>query len=201
LAQTGVDTIHYRKVYYFAGTGLAFPLGKTKEVLSPKVFAGSMGLDISLKNPKYYVMPTLYMLSFNYDQKIPDPEYNRMIENGQSSLYMLSLAGGMRRQWKRLNTYAYVGPTVGLSTEPRSNVLPEVVKVSYKRNIAFGTKMGVGADYMFKGFFLGAELGYMYNINKIQNRPFQAITFMVGLKSDITKLSDKVVNIIKPIID
>src|SRR5690606_23131927 len=119
-AQTGADTIHFKKVYYFAGTGLGIPLGKTKEILSPKLFAGSMGVDFTLKNPKYYVYPALYMLSFDYDQQYEDSRFNTVIRNGHANFYMLSLAGGMRRQYDRLNSYIYVGPTIGLVSEPRA---------------------------------------------------------------------------------
>src|SRR5690606_18145209 len=89
-AQSGADTIHYKKVYYFAGTGLGIPLGSTKGVLSPKLFAGSMGVDFTLKNPKYYVYPALYLLSFDYDQQYADERYNTIIENGHANFYMLS---------------------------------------------------------------------------------------------------------------
>lgn len=195
-AQRGADTLHYKKVYYFAGTGIAMPLGKTKEVLSPKLFAGSMGLDISLKNPKYYVYPALYMFSFAYDQKVSDPKYTQMIENGQSNMFMLNLSAGSRRQFQRLNTYAYIGPSLGLVSEPRSQVINTTTKIDYKKSFAIGSKIGIGADYKFKGFFLGGEVGYMRHFTKIQDRPFNALTIMFGLKSDITKISGKVVDII-----
>jgi len=197
-AQKGADTIHYRKVYYFAGTGLALPIGKTKEVLSPKLFAGSMGLDISLKNSKYYLYPALYTFNFSYDQKLDDPKYNHSIENGNASIYMLNLAGGVRRQMKRLNTYVYVGPSFGLVNEPRAQQIESTVKIEYDRSIAVGAKMGIGADYKFKSFFLGGEVGYMGHFTKFQDRPFNALTILFGLKSDITRLSDKVVEIITP---
>lgn len=197
-AQNGADTIHYRKVYYFAGTGLALPVGKTKEVLSPKLFSGSMGLDISLKNPKYYFYPALYTFNFSYDQKIADSKYNHTIENGNSSIYMLSLAGGARRQMKRLNTYVYAGPSFGLVNEPRAQQIESTVKIDYKRTFAVGGKLGLGADYKFKSFFLGGEVGYMVHFTKIQDHPFHALTILFGLKSDITRLSDKVVEIITP---
>ena len=196
-AQQGADTLHYKKIYYFAGTGLAIPLGKTKDVLSPKLFAGSMGLDISLKNPKYYLYPALYLLSFNYNQIEKDPKYDQMIKNGQSSMYMLSLSAGTRRQYERLNTYVYLGPTIGLVTEPRARTVAEETKIENLRSIALGTKIGIGADYKFKGFFLGSELGYMYSMNNIEGNSFHALTFLVGLKSDITRLSEKVVDILK----
>ncbi|MBD1429343.1 MULTISPECIES: hypothetical protein [Sphingobacterium] len=197
-AQNDADTIHYRKIYYFAGTGLALPIGKTKEVLSPKLFAGSMGLDISLKNSKYYLYPALYMFNFDYDQKIEDNKYNHLIENGNASIYMLSLAGGTRKQMKRLNTYVYGGPSFGLVNEPRAQKLETTVKIDYDRSFAIGAKVGVGADYKFKSFFLGGELGYMRHFTKVQGRPFHAMTLLFGLKSDITRLGEKVVEIIAP---
>ncbi len=197
-AQTGVDTIHFKKVYYFAGTGLGIPLGKTKEVLSPKVFAGSMGVDFTLNNPKYYVYPALYMLSFKYKQQYSDPDFNKIIEDGAASIYMLSLAAGRRKQYNKLNAYIYAGPTVGLVSEPRAQVVGDIVEIHHLKSLAFGTKVGVGADYKFTGFFVCTELGYMYNFNKIEGRPFQALTLLVGLKSDITKIKNKVFDILAP---
>lgn len=197
-AQSGADTIHYRKIYYFAGTGLALPIGKTKEVLSPKLFAGSMGLDIALKNSKYYLYPALYMFNFSYDQQLDDPKFNHYIENGNASIYMLSLAGGTRKQLNRLNTYVYGGPSIGLVNEPRAKELESIVKINYDRSFAVGAKVGMGADYKFKSFFLGGEIGYMRHFTKLQGRPFHAITILFGLKSDITRLGEKVVEIIAP---
>lgn len=194
--QTGADTIHYNKVYYFAGTGLGIPLGSTKGVLSPNLFAGSMGVDFTLKNPKYYVYPALYLLSFDYDQQYADERYNTIIENGHANFYMLSLSGGTRRQFDRLNTYVYGGPTVGIVREPRAQNVKGVTKIESLNSFAIGTKVGAGADYKFKSFFVGAELGYMYNFHKIEGKPFQALTFLVGLKSDITKIKEKVVEIL-----
>lgn len=195
-AQQGPDTIHFRKIYYFAGTGLALPLGKTKEVLSPKLFAGSMGLDIALKNSKYYLYPALYMFNFAYDQQQEDTGYSHNIENGNASIYMLSLAGGTRKQMKRLNTYVYAGPSFGIVNEPRAQEVADVIRIDYDRSFAVGAKIGVGADYKFKSFFLGGEIGYMRHFTKIQGRPFHAVTILFGLKSDITRLGEKVVEII-----
>lgn len=198
MAQTGADTLHFKKVYYFGGTGLSIPLGKTKNVLSTKFFTGSMGLDISLKNPKYYLLPTLYMMSFGYDQLEKDPDYNRLLSNSRATMYTLSLAGGTRRQWDRLNTYAYAGPGVALNSEPRANDMGnnQNVDIEYKYSISPAFKVGVGADYKFKGFFLGFEIGYMRNFREMEGNPVHVMTMMLGLKSDITKISDKVVEVI-----
>ena len=197
-AQTGADTIHYKKVYYFGGTGLSFPLGKTNKVLSPKLFTGSLGLDISLKNPKYYLQPTLYTMSFGYDQQFEDSQYNRVLKNARATMYALSLAGGMRRQMQRLNSYAYFGPAGILNVEPRAQDMAneKVVELDYKYSISPGLKVGIGSDYKFKGFFLGMEVGYLRNFRKMQDMPVHVLSIMVGLKSDITKISDKVVDVI-----
>lgn len=194
-AQTEADSLHYRKIYYMGGTGLSFPVGKSKNVLGTKLFSGSAGLDIALKDRRYFVSPTLYMLTFSYDQQIEDTKYNYMIENGRANFYMLSLTAGRRRQFKHLNTYVYIGPVVGLVVEPRGNVTEDRLKMSTKNSLTAAGKTGFGADYKFPGFFLGAELGYMQHFRKIEGNPMQFFTIMVGLKSDITGLSKKVTDV------
>ena len=197
-SQIGVDTIHYRKIYYFGGTGLAFPVGKTKDVLSPKLFTSSMGLDISLKNPSYYLQPTLYFFSFGYDQLENDQSYNSVLKNARANMYILSLAGGYRKQWRQLNTYAYLGPSGAINVEPRAHEDSESndVELSYIYSLSPAIKVGLGSDYKFKGFFLGMEFGYVHNFRNMQGNPVNVISMMVGLKSDITTFSDKVINVI-----
>ncbi|MFD2968863.1 hypothetical protein [Sphingobacterium bambusae] len=191
-AQEERDTIHYHKIYYLGGTGLSFPVGKTNEAFTTKLFSGSMGLDISLKDPRYFLTPTLYLLTYGYNQQLPDPDYNHMVENGRANFYMLSMAAGRRRQFKRLNTFVYLGPAVGLVSEPRGELVGQVLKMDSKYSISLAGKMGVGADYKFPGFFLGAELGYLQHFRRIEGNSVQFLTLMVGLKSDITSLSTKV---------
>lgn len=195
-AQTNADTLHYNKIYYMGGTGLSFPLGESKKVLGTKLFSGSAGLDIALKDSRYFLSPTLYMLTFRYDQQQPDPKYNYMIENGRTNFYMLSLAAGRRHQYKRLNTFGYIGPVAGLIVEPRGNLVQEQFRMSNKYSLTAAAKIGVGADYKFPGFFLGGEIGYMRNFRKMEGYSVQFLTIMVGLKSDITSLSEKVTDVI-----
>jgi hypothetical protein len=82
------------KVYYWGTTGMGFPIGKTKDILSPK-FSGSIGLDISLKNPMFFVSPTLYTLSFKYKQRLVDPNFEYRIEDANTNFYTLSFSGGL----------------------------------------------------------------------------------------------------------
>ena len=196
-AQSGADTLHYNKTYYFGGTGLAIPLGKTGRTLSTRLFTGSMGLDISLKNPRYFLLPTIYTMSFNYDQMMEDEDYNRILENGRASIYALSLAGGMRRQFDRLNTYSYIGPALCLDVESRLQDQGNGrARMDNLFAISPAFKVGMGADYKFRGFYLGLEVSYMHHFRKIEDTPINVMTIMVGLKSDITSLSDRVIDVI-----
>lgn len=195
-AQTGADTLHYRKIYYMGGTGLSFPLGNSKNVLGTKLFSGSAGLDIALKDRRYFLSPTLYMLSFSYDQQQDDPKYNYLIADGRTTFYMLSLAAGRRKQYRRLNTFAYFGPVAGFVVEPRGNLIDDKLQMASKNTFSTAAKFGIGADYKFPGFFLGGEIGYMRHFGKIQGTSIQFLTIMVGLKSDITRLSEKVTEVI-----
>ena len=196
-AQGGVDTIHYRKVYYWGTTGMGFPIGKTKDILSPK-FSGSIGLDISLKNSMFFVSPTLYTLSFKYKQRLPDPDFAYRIEDANTNFYTLAFSGGVRKQMRRLNVYGFLGPGIGLTSEPRANVMADqkLVKMESINRFNLSSKLGAGADYKFNGFFLGLELGYLHNFSKIQDTPVNIFTIMVGLKSDITQIGDKVIDVI-----
>ncbi len=196
---SGPDTLHYNKIYYFGGTGIAFPLGKSKDALSAQAFSGSIGLDIALRNPRYFIIPTLFTLGFNYNQLENDPEYNRTLENGQATIYALSLAGGIRKQVNRLNTYAYAGPAFAMDVESRINDIGnDRTRMEKIYSFSPAVKFGVGSDYKFRGFYLGLELDYMHHFRNIQGNPVNVLTVMVGLKSDITSFSDQVVQVIKP---
>ncbi|GAA4185960.1 MULTISPECIES: hypothetical protein [Sphingobacterium] len=196
-AQNGVDTIHYRKVYYWGTTGMGFPIGKTKDILSPK-FSGSIGLDISLKNSMFFVSPTLYTLSFKYKQRLPDPNFAYRIEDANTNFYTFAFSGGVRKQMRRLNVYGFLGPGIGLTSEPRANVMADqkLVKMENINRFNLSSKLGAGADYKFNGFFLGLELGYLHNFRKIQDTPVNIFTVMIGLKSDITQIGDRVIDVI-----
>lgn len=195
--QNGVDTIHYRKVYYWGTTGMGFPIGKTKDILSPK-FSGSIGLDISLKNSMFFVSPTLYTLSFKYKQRLPDPNFAYRIEDANTNFYTFAFSGGVRKQMRRLNVYGFLGPGIGLTSEPRAHVMAEqkLVKMENINRLNLSSKLGAGADYKFNGFFLGLELGYLHNFRKIQETPVNIFTVMIGVKSDITQIGDRVIDVI-----
>jgi len=176
---------------------MGFPIGKTKDILSPK-FSGSIGLDISLKNSMFFVSPTLYTLSFKYKQRLPDPDFAYRIEDANTNFYTFAFSGGVRKQMRRLNVYGFLGPGIGLTSEPRANVIADqkLVKMENINRFNLSSKLGAGADYKFNGFFLGLELGYLHNFRKIQDTPVNIFTVMIGLKSDITQIGDRVIDVI-----
>lgn len=196
-AQTGTDTLHHRKVYAVSGLGWGFSLGETSDVLRPR-FSNNLGLDISLPNRHYFIYPTLDFLTFEYNQQQLDPAYNYTLERGRSNLYILNLAGGIRRQLNKLNIYAYAGPGIGLMSEPRAEVLPGQSKVSINTvyYLTPSIKGGIGADYKLGGFFLFLEAGWLHPFRDMQSRSVNVVSLFGGLKTDVTVLKDKVAQFI-----
>lgn len=195
-AQSGADTIHHQKVYVVSGLGWGFALGETSEVLQAK-FSNSLGLDISLANRHYFIYPSVDFLSYRYNQRQHDPDYQHDLEKGRSNFYMLNLAGGVRRQIEKLNLYAYAGPGAGVVVEPRARVSEEQQRVIIE-NTAHLTptlRAGVGADYKIGGFFLMIEAGWLHNFRKIQERPVNLLSVYGGLKTDVTTLKNNVARV------
>ncbi|MFC3196150.1 hypothetical protein ACFOET_00855 [Parapedobacter deserti] len=197
MAQSGPDTLHHGKVFVISGLGWGFALGETSEVLQAK-FSNSLGLDISLPNRHYFLYPTVDFLTFRYNQQEHDPDYAYDLEKGRSNFYILNLAGGIRRQLGRLNTYAYAGPGAGVVVEPRAAVSTDQSRVTIENitHITPTVRAGVGADYKIGGFFLFIEAGWLHNFRNIQERQVNIISLYGGLKTDVTALKNSMARII-----
>jgi len=197
MAQSDMDTLHQRKIYVTSGMGWGFALGETNEVLQAK-FSNSLGLDISLANPRYFIYPSIDFLTFRYNQQVHDPDYTYDLEKGRSNFYVLNLAAGIRKQVDKLNVYAFAGPGAAVVVEPRAVVSPSSSNVTIENTVHMTPTLrgGVGADYKIGGFFLFIETGWLHNFRKIQERQVNAISLYGGLKTDVTKLKDNVVRVI-----
>jgi len=191
------DSLHQSKVYVVNGKVWPVPTGRAAEVFSPKL-SSSLGLDISLRNRHYFVNPSLDFMSFGYNQQVHDPAYDHDIADGRSSFYILNLTGGVRRQFRQLNTYIFAGPSVGYILEPRADVIPSENLVSIENiwHLARGIRGGAGADYKLGSFFLFAEVGWLYNFLRIEGRPVNMVILQGGLKTDITRITKKVVEVL-----
>ena len=194
VGQSEADSIHHQKIYVVSGLGWGFALGETSDVLQAK-FSNSLGLDISLANSRYFVYPSVDFLSYRYNQQEKDPDYRYDLQKGRSNFYMLNLAGGVRKQIKKLNLYAYAGPGAGVVVVPRARVSEEKARVVVENtsHITPTLRGGVGADYKIGGFFLFMEAGWLHHFREIQNRQVNLISLYGGLKTDVTKLKDDVI--------
>jgi len=195
-AQIDTDTLHHRKVFVTSGMGWGFALGETSEILQAK-FSNSLGLDIALANRHYFVYPSVDFLTFRYNQQVHDPEYAHDLEKGRSNFYVLNLAGGVRKQFDRLNIYAYAGPGAGVIVEPRAVVSASENRVTIENtaHITPTLRGGLGADYRIGGFFLFIETGWLHNFRHMQERRIHVVSLYGGLKTDVTRLKDNVVRI------
>lgn len=196
LAQEKLKALNIQEIHVVNGMGWGFPTGKTNEVLSPK-YSTSLGLDIALKDKRYFLYPSLDFLAFKYDQQIPDPATEYLIEHGNSYFYMLNLQAGRYHRVDKWGLYGFGGPSVGLMTEPRAHLhnYPNItLKNSYFMTPGF--RLGAGSEYQLGNVYLFLEFSYLHNFRRIQERPTGVLTLYGGLKTNITRVADKVIGII-----
>ncbi len=196
IGQSGADSIPTNRVYVVSGIGWGFPIGETNEILDAK-FSNSLGLNFPLANKHYFLYPSLDFLSFGYNQRVHDPGYVYDLEKGRSNFYILNLAGGIRKQFDKLNIYAFAGPGAGVVVEPRADVLPNQNKVVINNvtHLTPSLRFGAGADYKIGGFLLFIEAGWLHNFRHMQDRPVHVISLYGGLKTDVTRLKDNVARV------
>src|SRR5690554_4108746 len=181
------DTLAQRKIFVVSGMGWGLTSGQTAEVLTPK-FSSNLGLDVALRNPRYFVYPSMDFLVFGYDQQEADPDHAYNLERGRSNFYNLNLAAGIRQQLHPVSAYAFAGPGVGVVGEPRASV-PQgqnVVKIENTYHITPSVRAGLGADIKLGSFYLFLEGAWLHNFSNMQHRPVHVFSVYGGLKTDVT---------------
>lgn len=182
------DTIKKRgKLYSVSGIGYGFTTGSINEVLKPK-FSTNLGFDLTFNESAVFLYSAFDFISLNYNQLNNETENPYEIKNGSSTFYIFTLAPGYRKQIKQLSIYGFLGPGIGLISEPRVNVNNEVGTAELKNEYHFTAtaRGGVGLDYNLGGFIIFAEGGMLHNFQKIQDREVNVFPVFVGLKSDIS---------------
>src|SRR5690606_29798082 len=149
------------------------------------------------KNQRYFLFPSLDFLAFKFDQKIADPNDSHMVENGNSHFYMLNLAAGRRVTSDNFGFHAYAGPAFGLLSEPRAIVGDDhLVRLKNNYFMTPGARIGTGSSYQLGNVRVFLDLSYLYNFRKTQDRPTQILTVYGGLRTNITRVADKVIELI-----
>jgi len=191
------DTTDARRIYVISGLGWGFTPGQTGDVLRPK-FSNSLGLDISLADPKFFAYPLIDFLTFGYNQRVHDSDYTYDLENGRGNLYVLNLSVGYRRTVGQGHVYAFAGPGAAVIVEPRADVheADKAVRIRNSTHITPTARGGLGVDYKIGGFYLFLESGWLHTFRQVQEHPVHAITLYGGLKTDVTRLKDNVARLI-----
>lgn len=181
------------KVFVVSGMGWGLTGGQTGEVLKPK-FSSNLALDIALRNPRYFVYPSLDFLVFGYNQQVADPDYAHSLQQGRSNLYNLNLSAGIRQQLSPVSAYAFAGPGIGVVGEPRATVsaTESVVTIKNTYHMTPSLRAGVGADIKLGKFYLFLEGAWLHNFRNMQERPVHVFSIYGGLKTDVTRLADNV---------
>jgi len=190
-AQTPADSTKH-KVFAATGLGFGFPIGGVKKTLSPRV-SNTLGFNIPLKDSQFFLYPLIDFMTFGYDQNIKDEDYDYKLNNGSANIYGLSVMPGLNQFLGSLRLYAFAGPFAQLVYEPRVATIPQsqVAKIEDKVYFTGGIRGGIGAHYQLGDFYLFIESGIMRNFTKMEGEPVWIQTAHGGLKTDITKLTDK----------
>lgn len=107
-----------RKVFVSSGLGLGFPVGDINTILSPRI-SNVVGLNIPLKDERFFLYPVVDFMNFRYDQMVRDPDYDFAIQNGSANIIGLSIMPGLNQFLGSLRLYAFAGPHAQLVHEPR----------------------------------------------------------------------------------
>lgn len=196
LAQDQLRALQIKEVHLANSMGWGFPLGETAEVLRPK-YSTNLGLDIALSNPRFFLFPSMDFLAFNYNQQLVDAESPYRIERGSSYFYQLNLSAGTRMHRNRLAFHAYVGPGVSLVTEPRAGEsLQGVIRLTNQHAWTPTVRLGAGSYYQVGQVRLFLDLSYLHHFRQIQQKPVHVLVVYGGLRTNITRVADRVVEMI-----
>jgi hypothetical protein len=195
-AQKSLAALNIDEIHVVNGMGWGFPISETSQVLGPK-YSTSLGLDVTMQNKKFFLYPALDFLSFKYTQLLPDDHSDYLIDNGTSSFLQLNLMAGSKKKLNNWGIYGYGGPLMGFVSEPKAQ-LSSADQITLKNNYHFtgGVRIGGGTEYKLGSVYLFLDLSYYHNFSTIQGKRVHAITGYGGLKTNITRVADKVIEII-----
>jgi hypothetical protein len=185
-----------RKVFVSSGLGFGFPVGDINTVLSPRI-SNSVGMNIPMKDERFFLYPVVDFMTFGYDQNVRDPDYQFTVQNGSANIIGFSLMPGLNQFLGSLRLYAFVGPHAQLVYEPRLIIDLEGQSGTIDDEVYLtgGLRGGLGAHYKLGSFYLFLESGLIQNFTKMQNQQFFVVHAHGGLKTDITQLTDKIGNL------
>jgi hypothetical protein len=187
-----------REVHLLNGMGWGFPLGETSEILKPK-FSGNTALFIYLKDQKYFLNPSLDVMVYGYEQLEKDLNFPSNISNGRAIAYTLNVSGGIRKKLDKFTFSFLLGPGISLVAEPRaiSNEVTNTITLSRKKHLSPTLKAGTAVDYQIGNVYLFIETSWQNHFVGIQGRNMNQIVLMGGLKTNITRVTDRVIGIIE----
>lgn len=195
-AQKKLAAINIEEIHVVNGMGWGFPTGQTKDVLSPK-YSTSLGLDITMKDKQFFLYPALDFLAFKYKQLKPDEQSDFLIENATNFYYQLNLMAGAKKKLGDFKLYTYGGPVLGFVTEPKARLQNTgSIKLKNQYDFTGGLRLGGGSEYKLGTVYLFFELSYLQNLSTMQGKNIHVLTGYGGLKTNITRVADKVIEII-----
>ncbi|KQC00988.1 hypothetical protein [Pedobacter sp. Hv1] len=177
------------KLYTMSGIGFSFPVGETSDYLKPK-FSTSLGLNLGLGNGGLFLYPKVSLHAYSHNEITPDAGYVYSLQKARATTYLLNVALGYRKIAGKFAWYGFAGGGGGIILSPRVTVNPtnQQATLDNKSNGMAMIEAGAGTEYNIGGAALFIEASYMHGFNKMQNRSFNAVPIVIGIKPNLSKL-------------
>lgn len=187
------DILEEGRVFSIKGLGMAFPMGKINDVLNPR-FSSEIGLQIMMKNRRYFIYPAIDYMNFRYDQQVDDPDFAYRTNNASAKMYIATVSAGLVRQTGLFRIFSSAGIGGGLINEPRASVDLANSEINFRNKSSFtGTmRLNTGVDYGKRTFKVFAEISYLLNTTKIQDRNLHTLAINVGTRTNLFRLAKSI---------
>ncbi len=186
------------RVFSIKGIGMAFPMGDVSTVLRPR-FSSEIGLQILMKNPKYFFSPALDYMNYKYDQKYADSESDYIVKNASAKLYIGTVSAGWMKQINKFQVFSSAGIGGGIVSEPRATVSATGSEINFKNKSSLtGTfRLNTGMDYGKSTFKFFAEISYLLQTKKIEGSNLHTLAINIGTKTNLYRLAKSIKSIRK----
>ena len=175
-----------------SSAGLSFPVGGSSAFMRPK-FSTTLGANIGLGEGGLFLYPKISLHVFGYDNPVPDHGFIYELQRGRATTYLLNLALGYRQIVGKFAFYGFFGAGGGFILTPRVEVndTEDIAVLTNKTNRMGIIEPGAGIEYNIGGANVFIESSYMFGLNNVGNRPFNAIPFTIGIKPNLSRLFNK----------
>ncbi len=179
------------KLYSVSGIGTSLPIGETSDYFNPKI-STTLGANLGIGKGGLFIYPKFSLHAFSYGGIKPDDNYTFTAQKGRASTYLLNVALGYRKIVNKVAFYGYAGAGGGFILTPMTDVNNQTNQVTLKNKTHKMPmiELGTGVELNLGGLSAFTEVSLMNGFNKIQNRDFRSVPLTIGIKPNLSKVTE-----------